>query len=85
MAGNKLLQMLKDGEVIGVSYIVGVSDATASDDAYEGRYCVPKQANWKQVGDVVRKFLEENPEIRHLSAADITRNVLINAFPCSRR
>ena len=42
----------------------------------------PEKTSHEQTFDVVRKFLSENPKIRHKEAADLVLDALSGAFPC---
>ncbi|MBW7922833.1 MAG: hypothetical protein H3C51_12145 [Rubellimicrobium sp.] len=46
------------------------------------KYCIPEQASRNQISDVVKRYLENTPEIRHVEARDLVLFALQQAFPC---
>lgn len=44
--------------------------------------CQPAGVTGDQIIDVVKKFLEENPERRHEDASALVYSALFDAFPC---
>lgn len=66
-------------------YIIGVYDAamSVSVESLVPLICAPKPAQARQIVDVARKFLEDNPDKRHLNASGIVANALKEAFPCN--
>ena len=44
--------------------------------------CVPGESTKGQLADVVIKYLEQNPERRHLEAGSLVPEALNRAFPC---
>ena len=46
------------------------------------RVCIPIAVRSAQLEDIVKKFLTNEPEIRHFSAASLVGAALANAFPC---
>jgi hypothetical protein len=45
-------------------------------------YCMPPNVTVGQIVDVVVRFLEQNPAIRHENAEWLTLAALTHAFPC---
>ena len=66
-----------DGACAG--YIVGAHDA------YEGvgGFCVPAEANAGQIIDVVKIYLRDHPEKRHLSGSRLILQALKEKVPCN--
>jgi hypothetical protein len=71
------LDASKGGYCIG--YIVGVHDALVS----KGNFCVPDGVTGGQLGDVVKLYLRNHPEGRHLSADELVTAALKEKFPCN--
>jgi hypothetical protein len=67
-----------------VAYVAGVLDALndSSDDDWA---CVPSATRVPQLVGLVRKYLEEHPERRRVSATDVIRSALGQAFPCPEK
>lgn len=47
-------------------------------------YCPPQQITLGQATDIVRKYLNEHPEERHLDGITLATVALLNAFKCPR-
>ena len=45
--------------------------------------CMPKNATVQEVVDTAKKFLTDNPSVRHFSAYTIVIGALSNALPCA--
>lgn len=67
--------------VYAIGYVVGVTDSGATEGIYGFKYCLP-EVNTQQVYDIVKKWLEENPEVRHYGAYGLVAAALQEAFPC---
>lgn len=81
--GNKLHKELQDsngyGFFTGIGYVQGVIDA------HSGIFfCPPSTVTAGQVRDMVKKQLEDNPQIRHFAAERIIRDQLEKIWPCKR-
>ena len=57
-------------------YIIGVFDS------FEGEHCAPAGVTIIQVHDVVKKYVDGHPEVRHLDATSLVLTALRRAFPC---
>jgi hypothetical protein len=83
--GNSLLSKLKNNtptvgvvdQMFAAGYIIGIADSF-----YGVTFCPPNTVNVGQLNDVVKNFLEANPEVRHRPADIIVEVVLRNTFPC---
>jgi Rap1a immunity proteins len=60
-------------------YIVGAVDALLE----TGAFCVPDGVEAGQVIDVVKLYLAQHPEKRHLAASDLVVDALKEKFPCN--
>ncbi|MDI9314113.1 MAG: Rap1a/Tai family immunity protein [Hydrotalea sp.] len=65
---------------VGQGYIAGVVDE--SDHKY---FCVPDGVNAGQIRDMIKKYLENNPAIRHLPANQLITIGLKKVWPCHKR
>ncbi len=45
-------------------------------------FCVPEDVSNEQIGDLVTKYLDDNPETRHHPARGLIHNALKDAYPC---
>ncbi|WP_371327297.1 Rap1a/Tai family immunity protein [Polaromonas sp. JS666] len=64
-------------------YVSGVLDAGDLVGEPQKRYCLPPKVTNGQVADVVFKYLEGTPEIRHLGASHAVRMSIRSAWPCA--
>lgn len=69
-------------------YVTGIVDTI---EALQARgvlpsdaLCIPEQSTKGQLVDTVLKYLEQNPERRHLEAGSLVPEALNRAFPCAR-
>jgi hypothetical protein len=46
-------------------------------------YCIPERATLGQLGDVVCKYVKENPKDRTKEAVGLINLAFLDAFPCS--
>ena len=90
MDGNRLysLSNSSDVEIIQYNaYIEAVLDMTMLINTNNGtkikNVCLPKGVSVKQIGDMVKKYLEANPELRHKNAASLVyATLLVNNWQC---
>lgn len=78
--GNKLLSRLRGDagdQAVAIGYIMGVSDA-----GHNATHCPPNNATAGQMEDIVKRYLNNNPAVRHLSADTIINRALGLVFPC---
>ena len=83
LTGNDLLQRIGSDNPglrnIALGYVGGVTDALGGDV-----FCAPEGVTLAQAVDMVRKWLTDNPEHRHMSAAVLVAVILQRAWPCRR-
>jgi Ser/Thr protein kinase RdoA (MazF antagonist) len=80
-AGNELLRHMKSDamdQMHALGYVLGVVDVHT-----RRTICPPEGVKAGQVYDVVKKFLEENPAVRHFSADSLIQYRLEQVWPCS--
>jgi len=71
-----------------LAYISGISDAHNTFVAWgymEPRFCLPNSVTRDQLEKIVVKYLNENPEKLHFTAASSINNALYGAFPAPYR
>ena len=74
-------QFLLAGTCIG--YITAITDALSSGNLVNGfKACIPINADMNQIVDVVKNFIRDNPEKRHLVAVGLVAEAFARAFPC---
>jgi hypothetical protein len=82
--GNKLLADMNDNSYVStgivLGYVMGIVDAFGGTT-----HCAPETVTAGQVRDMVKKYLDNNPSVRHLPAALIVGHVLKSAWPCQQR
>jgi Rap1a immunity proteins len=69
----------------GYFLALGKKQLSVQDVAYLGlvsNYCTRDNVTFGQLGDVVCKYLTENPAERDKAAADLVMDALHAAFPC---
>jgi hypothetical protein len=82
--GNGLLSRMNDSEsipkMVALGYVQGVADVYA-----RVKVCAPQNVTAGQARDVVKQYLELNPERRHYSADSLVVNALSQVWPCANR
>lgn len=84
MDGNGLLSKMNDVEylprMVALGYVQGVADV------YHGtKICAPANMTAGQARDVVKHYLEVNPDKRHFAADSLVLNALAQVWPCANR
>jgi len=81
MDGNTLLSKMNDSDVIpravSLGYVQGVIDVFV-----RTKVCPPQNITAGQARDVVKQYLEINPEKRHYSADSLVVNAIAQVWPC---
>jgi hypothetical protein len=79
--GNRLLERMSDEstvkQMVALGYVLGVADSFA-----ESEICIPQNVQASQLADIVRRWLQNNPDKRHVSAAAIVLVSLRSVWPC---
>jgi hypothetical protein len=83
MTGNQLLSYCTDprGQIICAATAAGFHDMLVVMEAI----CPTGDGTPKKIGDIVVKFLRENPEERDQSAAILAWSALKKAYPCPQK
>lgn len=79
--GDKLHELCEDPKesALCLGYIIGVADALVND----GSFCVPDGATGGQMEEIVKRYLREHSERRHIGAASFVVSALQERFPCN--
>lgn len=67
------------------SYIRGALngiDGTVALAGIPDIFCIPERVTMGQINDAIIRYLETNPQRRHLPASLLIIQALINSFPC---
>jgi hypothetical protein len=72
-----------NGYIVGL--IDGAPDAFQKDGNADRSLCIPENVTIGQARDVIVRFLEQNPAMRHGTAAYLSFTALSQAFPCPSR
>jgi hypothetical protein len=89
--GNRLYEDCRSGNYFNRGYCGGyVTGIVDTIEALQARgvlpasaLCIPAESTKGQLTDVVLKYLEQNPERRHLEAGSLVPEALSHAFPCT--
>lgn len=77
-------QWLMAGTCMG--YLIAVMDALSLGNSINGfKACIPSNADMNQIVDVVKNFIRDHPEKRHLMATALVAEAFSGAFPCRQR
>jgi hypothetical protein len=83
MSGNNLYKDMQGDaldNIHALGYVLG-----AADSAINVTVCPPEGVKAGQVYDIIKKFLEANPALRHYSADTIVRTRLEALWPCKQQ
>ena len=81
VSGNDLHHAYSESPPYALGYVIGIADAYSSDSLKF--LCLTPSVTKGQINDVVKKYLESNPQVRHFSASSIVWNALSEAsFGC---
>jgi hypothetical protein len=87
-SGNGLYQYCTaQQEMLCYGYVEGILDMTLfAEETMRLRYsiCTPQGVTSRELVDVVVKYLKNNPEKRHFTAAGEVWGALSEAFPCAK-
>lgn len=80
--GNDLLRMMRGNnteQAAAYGYVVGVNDAL-----HKITLCIPNGVTVGQANDIVRAYLEANPQVRHFSGDSVVAAALMAVWPCKK-
>jgi hypothetical protein len=81
--GSKLLTYCTSKNTAGCdAYLDGMGDGLAAAHHEKQLACIPKDVTTAQMRDVVIKYIHDNPQVREKSAARLTSDAFLAAFPC---
>ena len=64
------------------AYVSAVADVLATAPVARHRACLPNGVTLGQTVDVVKRWLNDNPQLRHLPGPEVVATALEGAFPC---
>ncbi len=80
---------LNRGVVVTFLYVIPAAESSASDPADAEdlapdilEACIPKDASYVQLRDVVIAYLKKRPEYRHKAANELILTAMQDNFPC---
>lgn len=84
LSGNTLLEKQNSSEVLdrmhALGYVMGVIDVYS-----EVTICPPANIPLGQFNDMIKNYLSNNPEIRHLPADILISIAIENVWPCKKQ
>jgi hypothetical protein len=83
ITGNKLYELANSANPqergVFLGYVMAIHDSNRTRDGF----CLPSnEVTSGQLGDVVRKYLGENPSTRHIDADVLVINAFTGSWPC---
>lgn len=84
VTGNQLLKNCEGKDMFCMGYVLGVNDTHKALSPKAPMYCLPEEVTGGQLYDVARKFIQNNPEQRHMPASFLVLRAFELAFPCSK-
>jgi hypothetical protein len=81
--GNKLLGYCTSKTTTGCdAYLDGLADGLEASHHQTKQACIAKDVTTPQLRDVVVRYIHANPQSREKSAARLTSDAFLAAFPC---
>ena len=81
MDGNMLHMNCQSSRAHAVGYVIGVVDMMMEIEPSAGQ-CLPSNVTSGQLTDIVCQALETTPQVRHMSASQISVAAISNALAC---
>lgn len=82
LTGNELYDACKSSSAICLGYIEGITDAIDVSRVNGAEACIPEHVTVGQVREVVKLYLQQNPQTWHAGASGLVATALSTAFPC---
>lgn len=86
--GNQLMEWNSSNTAFDkgrfMGYVVGIVDAKSRGWESTRLSCVPSGVTVRQLQEVVRKYLKQNPQEWHLEADLLVTFAMMEAFPCPK-
>ncbi|MBD9511930.1 hypothetical protein IB265_34845 [Ensifer sp. ENS10] len=79
--GQDLSDMCRSDRFASMMYVKGAADGMFAMGA-EFISCIPNEASTQQMGDVVCKWLRDNPQHRHKKSISVVGLAFKQAWPC---
>lgn len=81
--GNNLQSLCRADRAYVTAYVVGATDAFNVTFVGQKKYiCLPLTITSTQLSDMLCKYVDDNPEQRHLPAGGISYGMLVKYFHC---
>jgi hypothetical protein len=81
--GNRLLGYCTSKSTTGCdAYLDGLADGLEASHHLTRQACIAKDVTTPQLRDVVVRYIHANPQLREKSAARLTSDAFLAAFPC---
>jgi Rap1a immunity proteins len=74
--GHDTMSAFKTGACVG--YVMGVASSLEG-----SAFCFPAGVEKGQIVDVIKRWLEDHPELRHYAASSLITSALKERFPCN--
>lgn len=81
--GNDLYNELRDNDPFAMGYVTGVTKMLVTFGEATSCITAPDGVNAEQVVDIVRNYLRDNPDVRHISAELTVSLALMTTFGAS--
>lgn len=49
-----------------------------------GSICLPEKTNARSLTEIVARFVDQNPELRHLAPVELVLRALAHSYPCQK-
>jgi hypothetical protein len=86
--GNDLLNYYRNSPSLFYQYVFGVIDGMRADSAWHSAstfFCFPDGVTYQQAGDIVAKYLIDDPTDRHYPGSSLIGIAIAGAFPCRQK
>jgi hypothetical protein len=90
LTGNELYGYMTSNNTFenqtAIGYVMAIVDSGNGPGQTKHHWCfnVQDRVTGDQIRDIVKRFLEQNPNKRHFGAAGLSEAALAEAFPCMK-